>query len=68
MTTLTMQEEKRLEVIQKVYRKELKLVQAARINGSQRAAILSNQGPRDQARDLKRCAWKPRRALPDKNP
>ena len=33
MTTLTMQEEKRLQIIERVYRRELTLVQAARIMG-----------------------------------
>jgi transposase len=33
MTTLTMREEKRLQIIERVYRRELTLVQAARIMG-----------------------------------
>ena len=33
MTTLTMREEKRLQIIERVYRRELMLVQAARIMG-----------------------------------
>ncbi len=43
MTTLTMQDEKRLDVIQRVYRGELTVVQAALVMGVRRTAVLPDQ-------------------------
>ena len=43
MTTLTMQDEKRLDVIQRVYRGELTVVQAALVMGVMRTAGLPDQ-------------------------
>ena len=43
MTTLTMQDEKRIETIQRVYRGELTMRQGSSAAGDQRAAVLPHQ-------------------------
>ena len=49
MTTLTMKDEKRLDVIQRVYRSELTVVEASRTDlGHQRTALLPGQSAGEQ--------------------
>ncbi len=50
MTTLTMQDEKRIEIIQRVFRDELTMGRAAVLFGDQRAAVLPDQSEGEESR------------------
>jgi hypothetical protein len=57
------EDEKRLEIIQRVFREELTVVEAAMVLGSQRSALLPSQGSGKRARSEGGGAWESRATL-----